>query len=156
MTRTAPALLLILILAACAPSGPPPPSLLPRPAEKVRIDDPPADKVGVAAETASPDTQAAITRLLAQAQAGEDAQIKAYTANRGALAGLSAAPGSEAYIAAQTALSAMESARIPTLDAIAEFDRLALSAQSSADAAALNAAQAKVQATLDRQDARLR
>lgn len=150
------ALALPLILAACAPAGPPPPSLLPRPAEKIRIDDPPADNAGVAAEAASADTQAAVTRLLAQAQAGEDAQLKAYTANRSALAGLNAAPGSEAYIAAQTALSAVESARIPTLDAIAELDRLVLNAENSADAAALNAAQAKVQAMLDRQDARLR
>jgi hypothetical protein len=145
-----------LILAACAPSGPKPPSLLPRPAEKIRIDDPAMDNVGTAAEAASSDTQVAITRLLAQAQAGEDAQLKVYTANRGALAGLNAAPGSEAYVAAQTALSAVESARIPTLDAIAELDRLALNADSSADAAALTAAQAKVQALLDRQDSRLR
>lgn len=146
----------LLILAACAPAGPPPPSLLPRPAEKMRIDDPPADNVGTVAEAATPETQATITRLLAQAQAGEEAQLKVYTANRGVLAGLSAAPGSEAYIAAQTALSAIESARIPTLDAIAELDRLALNAESSADAAALTAAQARVQALLDRQDTRLR
>ena len=150
------ALALPLILAACAPAGPPPPSLLPRPAEKIRIDDPPVNDAGVAAEAASPSTQEAITRLFAQAQEGEEAQLKVYTANRGALAGLSAAPGSEAYISAQTALSAIESARIPTLDAVAELDRLALNAESSADAAALTAAQAKVQAMLDRQDARLR
>ena len=150
------ALALPLILAACAPSGPPPPSLLPRPAEKIRIDDPPADNVGTVAAAASPETQAAITRLLAQAQDGEDAQVKAYAANRAALAGLKAAPGSEAYVAAQTALSALESARIPTLDAIAELDRLALNAESSADAAALTSAQVKVQALLDRQDSRLR
>lgn len=145
-----------LILAACAPSGPPPPSLLPRPAEKMRIDDPPTDKVGTMAEAASTDTQAAITRLLALAETGEATQMKVYTANRGALAGLKAAPSSEAYAAAQTALSAVQSARIPTLDAIAELDRLALNAESSADAAALTAAQAKVQAMLDRQDVRLR
>ena len=149
-------LALPLILAACAPSGPPPPSLLPRPAEKMRIDDPPVDNIGTAADAASTETQATITRLLAQAQAGEDAQLKVYTANRGALAGLNTAPGSEAYVAAQTALSAVESARIPTLDAIAELDRLALNADNSADAAALTAAQAKVQALLDRQDTRLR
>lgn len=150
------ALALPLILAACAPSGPPPPSLLPRPAEKIRIDDPPTDNAGIAADAASPETQETITRLLAQAQAGEEAQLKAYTANRGALAGLNAAPGSEAYTAAQTALSALESARIPTLDAIAELDRLALNADSTADVAALSAAQAKVQAMLDRQDTRLK
>lgn len=150
------ALALPLILAACAPSGPPPPSLLPRPAEKIRIDDPPGENVGTAAETASPGTQAEIARLLKQAQDGEDAQLKVYNANRGALAGLNAAPGSERYIAAQTALSALQSARIPTLDAIAELDRLSLNAESTADATALAAAQTKVQALLDAQDARLR
>jgi hypothetical protein len=150
------ALALPLILAACAPSGPPPPSLLPRPAEKMRIDDPPVDKAGTAAEAASPETREAIARLLKQAQDGEDAQLKVYEANRGALAGLRAAPDSEAYVAGQTALSAIQSVRIPTLDAIAELDRLALNAESSADAAALMAAQAQVQALLDRQDARLR
>ena len=150
------ALALPLVLAACAPAGPPPPSLLPRPAEKMRIDDPPVETKGVVASDVSADTTAAITRLLAQADEGETAQLKLYTADRAALGGVSAAPGSEAYIAAQTALSALESARIPTLDAIAELDRLALNAESSADAAGLAAAQAKVQAILDRQDARLR
>lgn len=150
------ALALPLVLAACAPAGPPPPSLLPRPAEKMRIDDPPAETAGIAKDDTSADTTAAITRLLAQADEGEAAQLKVYTANRGALSGLRSSPGNEAYIAAQTALSALESARIPTLDAIGELDRLALNAESSADAAALTAAQAKVQAILDRQDTRLR
>ncbi|CAM3220036.1 hypothetical protein SPAN111604_11195 [Sphingomonas antarctica] len=150
------ALALPIILAACTPSGPPPPSLLPRAAEKVRIDDPPGETAGVVAAQASTATQADIVRLLAQADAGEAAQVKVYAANRAALGGLTAASGSEAYVAAQTALSALESARIPTLDALSELDRLALAAESSADAAALTAAQAKVQAILDRQDARLR
>ncbi len=146
------ALVLPLVLAACAPAGSPP-SLLPRPAEKIRIDDPPADAPGLVATEASSETQAAIARLLAKADAGEDAQLKVYAANRGALAGLNAPTGSEAYITAQTALSALESARIPTLDAVGELDRLAAAADSSADAAALTAAQAQVQAMLDRQNA---
>ena len=150
------ALALPLILAACAQSGPPPPSLLPRAAEKMRIDDPPSEATGVAAAEASAATQADIARLLAQADAGEAAQLKVYTANRGALSGLNAAAGSESYVAAQTALSALESARIPTLDAMSELDRLALAADTSADAGALTAAQARVQAILDRQDVRLR
>jgi hypothetical protein len=154
MNRTA--LALPLILAACAPAGPKPPSLLPRPIEKLRIDDPAVETVGTQAAAASPQTQTAITRLLKQAQDGENEQLKVYTANRNALAGLSAAPGSERYVAAQTALSAVQSARIPTLDAIAELDRLALNTESSADAAALLAAQAQVQKLIDAQDARLR
>ena len=150
------AISLPLMLAACAPAGPPPPSLLPRPAEKMRIDDPPAEAAGPTVSEASPETQATITRLLAQAELGEAAQLKVYTANRSALVGLRAAEGSEAYITGQTALSAIESARIPTLDALSELDRLALNADSTPDAAALMAAQASVQAMLDRQDARLR
>lgn len=149
------ALALPVLLSACAPAGNPP-SLLPRPAEKIRIDDPPVENTGTAAATASAEAQAAIARLLAQAEQGEAAQVKVLAANRGALAGRSAAAGSEAYIAAQVALAALESARIPTLDAMAELDRLGAAADSSTDAAAYAAAQVKVQAILDRQDARAR
>ena len=154
MTRFA--LFAPLLVSACTAPAMKPPSLLPRAIEAIRIDDAPVSAAAGAPAAVSAETTAAIVRLLAQADAGEQAQLKVLAANRRELAGRRAAEGSEAWIAAQTALSALEAARIPTLDAASELDRLDLAAEATADQAALAAAKVRVQAILDREDARAR
>jgi hypothetical protein len=151
------AALFALPLAACAPSGSYP-SLAPRPGE-----------LGVP-ETARPPEQAApvpanvdaklaaqINTLVAQAQAGQAAFDAALPGASARVAGAGSAE-SESWIAAQEALSQLESARTPAPVALSELDKLARERSDGgavADLAAIDAASDRVRALVDRQDAEI-
>lgn len=124
------------------------PSLLPRPVEATRPDDvPPAPP-----PTAVDPTQVALaTKLTTQATAADAAF------NRALPAGVKSGPqGSEAWITAQSARSAAEIARAPTLDALTELDTaISAATDRGQDVTPLLKARGDVQAIVDRQTARL-
>jgi hypothetical protein len=137
-----------LMLAACAQSVDAP-SLLPRPAESADVDAPAA--APPAPTPGDPAQAALIAKLLDQAQQGDAAFQRALPA-----ASTSAAPLSEAWIAAQNARSAVDIARGPTLDALASLDAaIGEAIDKRQDTAALAAARTEVQAIYDRQSAKL-
>ena len=141
------ALLLPLLLAACADQVNAP-SLLPRPAEANRPDDPvPAPE----ATAITPVQQADIARLTAQARAADAEFAKAI---RGA--NPSAPRGSEAWIVAQASRSASEVARGPALDALTALDdAIAKATSEGRDPAPYATARAEIQRLVDAQAARL-
>ena len=104
-----------------------------------------------------------IAALLAEATAGDADFAKVETSSSSALtAGRKAPEGSEAWIGAQTAQSALEVARQRTAAALAEIDSLVVAqAESTArdpskgGLSELQAAQAVVEAMVNRQTARI-
>lgn len=139
--------LLVLLLSACGTTIDAP-SLLPRAAEREDIDTPvpPAPP-----PVADPAQGALIARARDLARQGEAAFVKALPA-----ASVNAPTGSDAWIAAQNARSAVEVARAPTLDALALLDKaIADAVDKGQEASALTAARADIQAIYDRQTARL-
>ncbi|MBO9622833.1 MAG: hypothetical protein J7500_08980 [Sphingomonas sp.] len=119
-----PAIFVLIALAGCTETPNRYPSLLPRPIESQSFAEP-ERPVPVATPDAALDSQIAeITASLdANNQkfvaAAQDAEAKVAVA-RGV------APGSEAWLTAHAALSALESLRAPTLNALSELDRLIL------------------------------
>lgn len=119
--RLAP-LALILTLVACGPEVAAP-SLMPRPVEKQPIGLPEAAREPESA--VDPALTQRITALLARVEAADAAFQKqreetAMLVERGASAGT----GSEAWIAAQQSLSALETMRGPVRDASGEIEAL--------------------------------
>lgn len=137
-----------LMLCACAQSVDAP-SLAPRPAEAFDVDAPaPPPPLLVAA---NPDQAALIAKLVAEARQGDTAFEKTLPD-----AVTTAVPMSEAWIAAQTARSAAEVARIPTLDALAAIDvAIGDAIGKGQDAEALVVARTKIQTLADRQSLKL-
>jgi hypothetical protein len=115
-------LLAPLALAACsAPSGPVP-SLAPRAAEAIdpRVPIPSTPPSG----TVDPALERRLAELLGQVRAGDQAFIAAANeAER--LVAAAGGPGSESWIAAQQAVSALVGARGPTTRALSDIDAIA-------------------------------
>ena len=134
-------------LAACSESGGYP-SLAPRAVEQPGSGDtPPA----VAALPADAALDAEVATLAAQAAKGEADFARVADESCAAIArGASAQEGSEPWIAAQQALSALEAARAPVLAAAAALDRLVIergtATGSAVDLTRLADAQAQVSA----------
>lgn len=149
---------LLLPLAACVEGQGAFPSLAPRPIEQAANAPvaPPAAPV----VTGDPALDARVAALLADAERGE-ADFRARLPDSCAAweRGANAAEGSEAWIAAQTALSALGSARDPTVAALSDLDALVLERmqQSGVDLSGLIAAEERVgamaQAQRDAMDA---
>ena len=103
-----------------------------------------------------------IAALIAEVRAGDAAFAKADTDSGRMVAGLRAAEGSEAWIVAQEALSALQSARQQSATALGEIDSLAVARAADAaenptlgGLAELASAQADAEAVVARQTARI-
>lgn len=108
--------LALLTIAGCAPKGAFP-SLAPRPVEKLGMDEP----LRVAAPVAEdPALIKRVAELLATARRGQ----RDFEASLPAARSGGAPMGSEAWVQAQQALSALEASRTPTLTALADLDAL--------------------------------
>jgi hypothetical protein len=152
------AVLSIITLGACSAPGGPYPSLQPRPAEAIDPRVPVVRPVNDRPVTASLAAQLAV--LVDQARSGNAAfDGAAVEAER--LATAAGAPQSEAWIAAQEALTAAIAARTPTVTALGDIDALAASALQAQggfapnDLAAIENAQAEAGALDARQAARI-
>lgn len=150
-----PGLLAFLLLAACAQPAVDPPSLLPRPGEIGIGEEPEPRPIALAPLPDAVRTQ--LEAAVAQARVGDLGFERAAAANTATITrGRRAATGSEPWLAAQTALSAVEAARGPAVDALATLDRLIADTVGSAvEIAPLEAAQRTVAETVERQLARL-
>lgn len=111
-----------LLLGGCAAQGDFP-SLAPRAVESINYDEEPVREVPAVAP--DPALAAQIAALLEQARQGQSAFEAALPAARASV-GSAGAAASESWIAAQMAISRLESARGPTALALAELDQLAL------------------------------
>ena len=110
------------LAAGCTPEGEFP-SLEPRAAELADpLEEPVRTPQAVAAE---PALGARTAELAGEARRGERAFDAAFP-SAAAATRASGAHGSESWIAAQQAISALEAARAPTTAALAELDRLAV------------------------------
>lgn len=139
-----------------------PPSLLPRAIERQPTSAAPAAAPAVL-RPADAALVAQLARLVADANAG-DADFTAIARTDGAAlaAGKRATQGSEAWISAETARSALIAARQKSADALADIDSLAImrAEQASRDPTTTGlseilSSQAQISAIVDRQTARL-
>ncbi len=137
-------LLTFSLISACAGTVEAP-SLAPRAAEAADIDTPaPAPTPPQPADAAQ---ASFITRMVNLAGSGDATFLKVLPAGQ-----TRAAPQSEAWIAAQNARSAAETARGPTLDALTSLDaEIGSAIDKGQDTTALVAARTRVQAMYDRQ-----
>ncbi|MBY8821812.1 hypothetical protein [Sphingomonas colocasiae] len=154
-------LLAVPALAACtAPTGDFP-SLAPRPVEQ-RSDAEPAPPA-IAPAPADPALAAQLAKILADARKGEsDFAAALPAAERAVSAARGTGPSSDAWITAQSQLSALDSARAPTAGAMTEIDSLyvSLADRASQDAklggvADAAAVQSEVETMYNRQVERL-
>jgi hypothetical protein len=142
-----------LALAGCSANLSDAPSLRPRPIEHRPILPPDA-----ASEPQTPETPALtpqLAKLVADAKAGHAAFEKERSDNAGVLTrAKGAAEGSEAWIAGQQVLSALDGARAPVRDAAGAIDELRVDPAhiGTGDREAIEAAAAIV-ATLSTQEA---
>jgi hypothetical protein len=151
-----------LALASCQTPADPP-SLLPRAIERQQTFATPVP-VPVVGQPADAALVAQLARLIADARAGDADFAAIERANASALAaGARAASGSEAWISAEMARSALEVARQKSANALADIDSLAVARteQASRDAATagLNeilSTQTEISAIVDRQTQRLK
>jgi len=133
------------------------PSLAPRPMEKMDLGSPAAPPP-VVAVPASGALNARIGELMANVRAGDAAfMTEERTNSRTIAAGLRASEGSEAWIAGETARSALEAARQKSADALAALDQLLVEASTEGGAglAEIGAAKEQADAIVSRQTARL-
>ncbi|MET0248622.1 MAG: hypothetical protein ABW164_02710 [Sphingobium sp.] len=136
------------------------PSLARRAVENAPVAAPAAAPLPVAAD---PSLDAEVARHLAQAEAGGNAFDKGYAAaERAARAASAAAVSSEPWIAAQLAISGLESARNDSVSALASLDTLYVqreNAIASGDARggveAIEAARTRALAIVDGQNDRI-
>ncbi len=149
-------LLLIAVTSACSVPGGAPPSLLPRPAEAI---DPRLPVEGpVNTRPVDPALASRLAQLVGEARDG-DAAFRPAAAEAERLAAAAGGSHSEAWVAAQEALSHAIAARAPTAHALGDIDALGadkLQAQgglSPADLAAIRGAGAEVGAVDQRQAA---
>lgn len=111
-----------LFLSGCAGTLTGYPSLAKRAVENAPVGEAPT--ASVAAE-ADPAVQAQVDRLARQAQAGNEAFDKVWpAADRTTRAATGSAVSSEAWVSAQTAISALEAARNDSVSALASLDTL--------------------------------
>ncbi|WP_028055859.1 hypothetical protein [Sphingobium bisphenolivorans] len=151
---------LALILSGCASSFHGYPSLAKRAIEDAPFAEP-AAQPAPAATDAAPSKD--IDRLTAQAKTGEAAFDQAYAkADRATRAASGAAVSSDAWVAAQTAISALESARNDSVSALASLDVLLVErnnaiadGKASGGIEAIDAARASALAIVDGQNDRL-
>lgn len=123
MRSALPLLLGGLALAGCSQALPDVPSLGPRPIEHRPILPP--DATSEPQTPATPALTAQVDKLVADAKAGHAAFEKERSGIAGALERAKGAPeGSEAWIAGQQALSALDAARAPVRDAANAIDAL--------------------------------
>lgn len=151
---------LILLLSGCAGAQQAYPSLAKRPIEDAPVAQPSPPPPPAPAD---PSLAADIARLATQADAGRNAFDKAYPDAERAVRTASGAPvSSDAWVAAQTAISALEAARNDSVSALASLDVLYVErnnaiaegkAQGGADA--IDAARAAALATVDAQNDRI-
>jgi hypothetical protein len=123
--RFAPLLLPLLALGACTAPDHPYPSLSPRPIESSgRADAPPVPRpqADVAADPAL-DAEAAQQRAAAEASIEPFAQAMV-EARKAIAAAKGVAPGGEAWVVAQQAISRVDGARGPAANALAALDRM--------------------------------
>jgi hypothetical protein len=149
-----------LLLTGCASAQGSYPSLAKRPIESATMAEP----VAPPAPTA-PDAElvAGVERLRAQVQAGSASFDKAYaSADRATTAASAAAVSSDAWVAAQVAVSALEAARNDSVSALASLDTLYVERQNAiADGRAaggleqVDAARAAALAVVDDQNDRI-
>lgn len=155
LTALSSLVLLSGVLAGCASSGSFP-SLAKRAAES---DSTTAAPVPVADKPANPALPAQLTAILAKAEAGQSAFNAAADTAEGIVAkATGGGVRSEAWIAAQMALSQVERMRAPVHSAMADADiayRDALISESSADARSVEALRQQLQALDDAQAGRL-
>ena len=150
-------LLLMAALSSCALPASRAPSLAPRAAEgidpRVPVPEPQLSTV-VDAGLASQ-----LSALIAQAEAG-DAQFRAAAPAARQAAASAGAPGSESWVSAQQALSALVATRAPVTRALADIDALGasrlerLGGIAAADIRAIQSASSRV-AEIDRRQASL-
>jgi hypothetical protein len=152
------ALLSIFSLAACSAPGGPYPSLQPRAAEAI---DPRVPVVRpINDRPVTPALANRLAALVAQAKSG-DAAFDGAAAEAERLAAAAGAPQSEAWIAAQEALTAAIAAAKPTATALGDIDALAGNALQTNggiapnDLAAIKDAQAEVGSIDARQSQRI-
>lgn len=143
------ALLILSLLAGCTDSRIGYPSLAPRPVERAVLRAEPASAATVGEPAALP-ASADIAQIVASAQAADVAFKAALDKARPAIeAGRSAAPGSEAWVDGQQALSGTDAERAPVGNALAELDRrrqAAVAAGKADEEAAIAEATLQVQA----------
>ncbi len=147
--------LALFLLGGCAAQGPFP-SLAPRPIERQLANEPdtrPAPNI-----PSDPALTGRAASLLAAAREGNAAFEAAYE-RASAAAGRAGGAGSETWVAAQQEVSRAQAARAPTVNALADLDRLAIEAAnrpaSAADQAAIREALAAAQRLADSQHERL-
>jgi hypothetical protein len=139
-----------LALAGCSASLPDVPGLGPRPIEHRPILPP--DAASEPDTPASPALTQRLATLVSDAKAGHAAFEKERTGVSGAVGrAKGAAEGSEAWIAGQEALSALDAARAKVRDAANAIDALRVDPAfaGAADRAAIDAAAAQVAALAD-------
>jgi hypothetical protein len=152
----------ICILASGCTAPANPPSLLPR-AIETRSDAEAAPSAITVPNEISPALSAELNALLIDARAGDADFAKAQSAGNAALvSGKSASAGSEAWIAAQLVLSALQVARQRSANALAKIDTIAINqselASRNATVGGLSeilAVQAEIELIVARQTARL-
>ena len=153
--------LMCTITVACStPANPP--SLLPRAIETQR-DTPTERPVMPIAKALDPALAAKITALLREARAGDADFRKTESAGSATLAsGRNAATGSEAWIASEVIISALQVARQRSAAALAEIDTLAIDQgvlasrdQTIGGMFEIATAQTEIEAIVARQTARL-
>jgi len=131
----------VLLLSGCAGPQQGYPSLARRPAENAPTADPAPPP---APAMSDPALDSELARMTAQVDAGAAAFDKAHaTAERAARAANGAAVSSEAWVAAQSAISALESARSDSVSALASLDTLYVDRENAvADGTARSGAEA--------------
>lgn len=139
---------IVLPLAGCAATGGDYPSLAPRPVEQGAAA--PAAAEPPAAPPANPALPAETAAILAAADKGHAAFLAQLGSARAAIeAARGKEAGSEAWVAAQVALSTLDAARSPVLAALADLDALRigmLQEGRSSDADALDEAARTIEA----------
>ncbi|EQB31415.1 hypothetical protein M529_14800 [Sphingobium ummariense RL-3] len=151
---------LALLLSGCAGAHTDYPSLAKRPIESAPMAEAPPPPSPVASD---PALRTEIDRLSAQAQAGAATFDKAYeVADKAVRAADGSAVSSDAWVAAQTSISALESARNDSVSALASLDTLYVERSNAiADGKAsggiddIDAVRASVLALVDGQNDRL-
>ena len=141
--------LALALLSACGPQVNAP-SLAPRAVEKQPIDLP--AEASEPETPVDPDLASRIAPLVAAAQAGDRAFATQRTATEAAVArARAAAQGSEGWIVAQQALSALDTARGPVRDSVAAIDAMRSEPANAASGnrAAIDAAAATIEALDD-------
>ena len=148
--RYALLILPVLLVSGCTPVTAP--SLAPRLAEKIPVD-PPVPYVEEVSPV-DPALPARLAPLVAQAEEGHRAFTKAQAAAEKAAAA-AGAQGSESWIVAQQALSALEGARDPVQQAAGAIDTIRAEPANAAPGnhAAVEQAAARIQALADEEAA---